>query len=133
MNILEDFDIINEDSFDCVRYEKVIFKDDFFIMLKRLIDETHNGKLSFFQQEMTSDEVIELLKKVQSQQLSATSQCHALLNKEYLYIAIEVYKEFIKKYNQDTYQYDILSDPEYIYIYFNLTNPNKPFVYLKTN
>lgn len=132
MNILEDLDIINEDSFDCVRYEKVIFKDDFFIMLKRLIDETHNGKLSFFQQEMTSDEVIELLKKVQSQQLSPTSQCHALLNKEYLYISIEVYKEFIKKYNQNTYQYDILSDSECINIYFNLTNSSLPFVYLKT-
>lgn len=131
MNILKDWNAIGSAGFDCIHYGDVTFKDDFFIMLKKLIDETNNGKLNLFKKEITSDEVIELLKKAQDQQLSDTSQCHVFAYKEH--ITIYIYEQFMDEYNPDTYQYKILSEPEYIYIYFNLTNPNLPFVYLKTN
>lgn len=63
MNILKKFCNVIDDSLGCIYYKKVIFKDDFFIMLKRLIDETNDGKLNLLQKEKVSNEVIELIKK----------------------------------------------------------------------
>ena len=126
MDILKTFYDVNDDGLGCIYYRKGIFKDDFLIMLKRLIDETNDGKLNLLQKEMVSDEVIELIKKAQSQQLSDTSQCDV-----YVYdncTCISIYKDVLLDENDE-----IISKSAVIGIHFNLTNPNLPFIYLSTN
>ena len=126
MDILKTFYDVSDDGLGCMYYRKVIFKDDFLIMLKRLIDETNDGKLNLLQKEMASDKVIELIKKAQSQQLSDTSQCDV-----YVYdncTCISIYKDVL--FDEDD---EIISKSEVIRIHFNLTNPNLPFLYLSTN
>ena len=107
-------------------YRKVIFKDDFLIMLKRLIDDTNDGKLNLLQKEMDSDEVIDLIKKSQYQQLSSTSQCDVYMYDNCIYI--HIYKDVLLDENDE-----IISKSEVISIHFNLTNPNLPFIYLDTH
>lgn len=53
MDILKTFYDVSDDGLGCMYYRKVILKDDFLIMLKRLIDETQNGKLNLFKKEIT--------------------------------------------------------------------------------
>lgn len=131
MDILKNWSNIEEDGFDCLRYEKVTFKDEFFIMLKRLIDETNGGKLYLFKKEMTSYEVIELIKRAESQQLSETSECHVLVYNDSIGFAIDIYDSFKDEYDRETHMYRIISDPERIHIRLNLTEPSRPFVYLR--
>ena len=130
MNILKNWSNVGENGFDCLRYEKVTFKDGFFIMLKRLIDETNSGKLHLFKKEMTSDEVIELIKKAESQQLSDTSECQVLVYNDSIGVTIDIYDSFKDEYDRETHMYRIISDPERIHISLNLTEPDQPFVYL---
>lgn len=126
MDILKKFCNVIDDGLGCIYYKKVIFKDDFFIMLKRLIDETQNGKLNLSQKEMASDDVIELIKQVQYQQLSDTSQCDIYKYENCIYI--HIYKDVLLDKNDE-----IISKSDIISIHFNLTNPNLPFVYLSAN
>ena len=126
MDILKTFYDVNDDGLGCMYYRKVIFKDDFLIMLKRLIDETQNGKLNLFKKEITSDEVVELIKKAQYQQLSNTSQCDIYKYENCIYI--HIYKDVLLDENDE-----IISKSAVISIHFNLTNPNLPFIYLSTN
>ena len=125
MDILKTFYNVNDDGLGCLYCRKVIFKDDFLIMLKRLIDETQNGKLNLFKKEITSDEVVELIKKAQYQQLSITSQCDIYKYENCIYI--HIYKDVLLDENDE-----IISKSAVIGIHFNLTNPNLPFVYLGT-
>lgn len=125
MDILKTFGDVVDDGLGCFYYKKVIFKDDFLIMLKRLIDETNDGKLNLSQKEMSSDEVIELIKKAQFQQLSDTSQCDTYVYDNCTYI--HIYKDVLLDENDE-----IISKSDIISIHFNLTNPNLPFIYLGT-
>lgn len=126
MDILKTFYDVSDDGLGCMYYRKVILKDDFLIMLKRLIDETQNGKLNLFKKEIASDEVVELIKKAQYQQLSNISQCDIYKYENCIYI--HIYKDVLLDKNDE-----IISKSAVISIHFNLTNPNLPFIYLSTN
>lgn len=126
MDIFKTFYDVSDDGLGCMYYRKVIFKDDFLIMLKRLIDETNDGKLNLLQKETTSDEVIDLIKKSQYQQLSGTSQCDVYMYDNCIYI--HIYKDVLLDENDE-----IISKSEVISIHFNLINPNLPFIYLDTH
>lgn len=125
MDIFKTFDDVIDDGIG-LYYRKVIFQDDFLIMLKRLIDDTNDGKLNLLQKEMDSNKVIELIKKAQSQQLSDTSQCDAYIYDNCTYI--NIYKDVLFDENDE-----IISKSEVVRIHFNLTNPNLPFIYLSAN
>ena len=125
MDIFKTFDDVIDDGIG-LYYRKVIFQDDFLIMLKRLIDDTNDGKLNLLQKEMDSNEVIELIKEAQSQQLSETSQCDTYVYDNCTYI--NIYKDVLFDENDE-----IISKSAVISIHFNLTNTNLPFIYLSAN
>ena len=117
MFILEKYEDWNEINVGQTYYSNVTFKDGFLETLQKTLEE-HNQKLVLFGKEMNSTEVIEFLKKAQSQQLSPNSRCHlfdCVSDNGYFEIIV------IPEDDEDTFQVNL-----------NLTNITKPIFYVST-
>ena len=115
--ILEKYEDWNEINVGQTYYSNVTFKDGFLETLQKTLEE-HNQKLVLFGKEMNSTEVIEFLKKAQSQQLSPNSRCHlfdCVSDNGYFEIIV------IPEDDEDTFQVNL-----------NLTNITKPIFYVST-
>lgn len=117
MFILENYENWEESDIGKTYYSNVTFKDGFLETLQKTLEE-QNQKLVLFGKEMNSTEVIEFLKKAQSQQLSPTSRCHlfdCISDNGYFEIIV------IPEDDEDTFQVNL-----------NLTDITKPMVYVST-
>lgn len=117
MFILEKYEDWEEVNVGKTYYSNVTFKDGFLEMLQKTLEE-HNQKLVLFGKEMNSTEVIELLKKAQSQQLSSNSRCHlfdCISDNGYFEIIV------IPEDEETTFKVNL-----------NLTDITKPIVYVST-
>lgn len=117
MFILEKYEDWNEINVGQTYYSNVTFKDGFLETLQKTLEE-HNQKLVLFGKEMNSTEVIEFLKKAQSQQLSPNSRCHlfdCVSDNGYFEIIV------IPEDDEDTFQVNL-----------NLTDITKPIFYVST-
>ena len=117
MFILEKYEDWNEINVGQTYYSNVTFKDGFLDTLQKTLEE-HNQKLVLFGKEMNSTEVIEFLKKAQSQQLSPNSRCHlfdCVSDNGYFEIIV------IPEDDEDTFQVNL-----------NLTDITKPIFYVST-
>ena len=117
MFILEKYENWEESDIGKTYYSNVTFKDSFLEMLQKTLEE-HNQKLVLFGKEMNSTEVIELLKKAQSQQLSSNSRCHlfdCISDNGYFEIIV------IPEDEETTFKVNL-----------NLTDITKPIVYVST-
>lgn len=117
MFILEKYEDWNEINVGQTYYSNVTFKNGFLETLQKTLEE-HNQKLVLFGKEMNSTEVIEFLKKAQSQQLSPNSRCHVfdcVSDNGYFEIIV------IPEDDEDTFQVNL-----------NLTDITKPIFYVST-
>lgn len=117
MFILEKYESWNEIDVGKTYYSDVTFKDGFLATLQRTLEE-QNKKLVLFGKEMNSTEVVEFLKKAQSQKLSSNSRCHVfdcVSNNGYFEIIV------IPEEDEDTFQVNL-----------NLTDITKPIFYVST-
>ena len=117
MFILEKYENWDEVNVGQTYYSNVTFKDGFLETLQRTLEE-QNKKLVLFGKEMNSTEVVDFLKKAQSQQLSPTSRCHVfdcVSDNGYFEIIV------ISEDDEDTFQVNL-----------NLTDITKPMVYVST-
>lgn len=117
MFILEKYEDWEEVNVGKTYYSNVTFKNGFLETLQRTLEE-QNKKLVLFGKEMNSTEVIEFLKKVQSQQLSPNSRCHVfdcVSDNGYFEIIV------IPEDDEDTFQVNL-----------NLTDITKPIFYVST-
>lgn len=117
MFILEKYENWDEVNVGQTYYSNVTFKDGFLKTLQRTLEE-QNKKLVLFGKEMNSTEVVEFLKKAQSQQLSSNSRCHVfdcVSDNGYFEIIV------IPEDDEDTFQVNL-----------NLTDITKPIFYVST-
>lgn len=117
MFILEKYEDWEEVNVGKTYYSNVTFKDGFLKTLQRTLEE-QNKKLVLFGKEMNSTEVVEFLKKAQSQQLSPNSRCHVfdcVSDNGYFEIIV------IPEDDEDTFQVNL-----------NLTDITKPIFYVST-
>ena len=117
MFILEKYEDWNEINVGQTYYSNVTFKNGFLETLQRTLEE-QNKKLVLFGKEMNSTEVVEFLKKAQSQQLSPNSRCHVfdcVSDNGYFEIIV------IPEDDEDTFQVNL-----------NLTDITKPIFYVST-
>lgn len=117
MFILEKYEDWEEVNVGKTYYSNVTFKNGFLETLQRTLEE-QNKKLVLFGKEMNSTEVVEFLKKAQSQQLSPNSRCHVfdcVSDNGYFEIIV------IPEDDEDTFQVNL-----------NLTDITKPMVYVST-
>jgi hypothetical protein len=117
MFILEKYEDWNEINVGKTYYSNVTFKNGFLETLQRTLEE-QNKKLVLFGKEMNSTEVVEFLKKAQSQQLSPNSRCHVfdcVSDNGYFEIIV------IPEDDEDTFQVNL-----------NLTDITKPIFYVST-
>lgn len=117
MFILEKYENWEEVNVGQTYYSNVTFKDGFLETLQRTLEE-QNKKLVLFGKEMNSTEVVEFLKKAQSQQLSSNSKCHVfdcVSDKGYFEIIVT------PEDDEDTFQVNL-----------NLTDITKPIFYVST-
>lgn len=117
MFILEKYENWEESDIGKTYYSNVTFKDGFLKTLQRTLEE-QNKKLVLFGKEMNSTEVVEFLKKAQSQQLSSNSRCHVfdcVSDNGYFEIIV------IPEDDEDTFQVNL-----------NLTDITKPIFYVST-
>lgn len=117
MFILEKYEDWNEINVGKTYYSNVTFKNGFLETLQRTLEE-QNKKLVLFGTEMNSTEVVEFLKKAQSQQLSPNSRCHVfdcVSDNGYFEIIV------ILEDDEDTFQVNL-----------NLTDITKPIFYVST-
>lgn len=115
MFILEKYEDWEEVNVGKTYYSNVTFKNGFLETLQRTLEE-QNKKLVLFGKEMNSTEVVEFLKKAQSQQLSPNSRCHVfdcVSDNGYFEIIV------IPEDDEDTFQVNL-----------NLTDITKPMVYV---
>lgn len=117
MFILEKYEDWEEVNVGKTYYSNVTFKNGFLETLQRTLEE-QNKKLVLFGKEMNSTEVVEFLKKAQSQQLSPNSRCHVfdcVSDNGYFEIIV------IPEDDEDTFQVNL-----------NLTDITKPIFYVST-
>ena len=117
MFILEKYENWEEVNVGQTYYSNVTFKDGFLKTLQRTLEE-QNKKLVLFGKEMNSTEVVDFLKKAQSQQLSPTSRCHVfdcVSDNGYFEIIV------IPEDDENTFQVNL-----------NLTDITKPIFYVST-
>ena len=115
MFILKKYENWEEVNVGQTYYSNVTFKDGFLATLQKTLEE-QNKKLVLFGKEMNSTEVIEFLKKAQSQQLSSNSKCHVfdcVSDKGYFEIIV------IPENDEATFQVNL-----------NLTDITKPIFYV---
>ena len=123
MFILEKFDGWDEIDVGQSYYYDVTFKDGFLETLQKTLTQ-QNETLNLFNNTMTVNEIVELIKNTQTKQLSETSGCDLFWKSDEGLFEISIYKEHVESDNVSD------SNVATIQIQINFTDTDKPYMYV---